>query len=132
VRETGQYVTTEIAGEPIVFVRGSDDECAVLQRLSSSRRSSDDRSGRTTRPQLRCPYHGWTYSLSGELKGMPDSTASATLNRAENGLAPVESQPGRSGYLLDSIRSKTLSLDDQVFTRRISWDDLCAQTSSGV
>ena len=23
-------------------------------------------------PLLRCPYHGWTYSLSGELKGTPD------------------------------------------------------------
>src|SRR6185369_10746127 len=40
--------------------------------------------------QLRCPYHGWTYSLSGELKGTPDFSGVCNFDRSENGLAPVE------------------------------------------
>ena len=41
-------------------------------------------------PQMRCPYHGWTYSLEGELKGTPDFNDVCNFNRAENGLLPIE------------------------------------------
>jgi choline monooxygenase len=40
--------------------------------------------------QMRCPYHGWTYSLEGELKGTPDFTDVCKFDRTQNGLAPVE------------------------------------------
>ena len=43
--------------------------------------------------QLRCPYHGWTYSLEGELKGTPDFSGVCEFDRANNGLViPVESR----------------------------------------
>src|SRR6266853_5072964 len=41
-------------------------------------------------PQLRCPYHGWTYSLEGELKGTPDFAGVCNFDRAANSLQPVE------------------------------------------
>lgn len=41
-------------------------------------------------PQLRCPYHGWTYSLEGALKGTPDFSDVCDFNRDENGLLPIE------------------------------------------
>src|SRR5258707_12479462 len=40
--------------------------------------------------QMRCPYHGWTYSLEGELKGTPDFNDVCGFDRSENGLLPVE------------------------------------------
>jgi len=42
-----------------------------------------------TASQLRCPYHGWTYSLAGELKGTPDFTGVCDFDRLENSLVPV-------------------------------------------
>ena len=39
---------------------------------------------------LRCPYHGWTYSLEGELKGTPDFAGVCNFDRSSNGLVPVE------------------------------------------
>jgi choline monooxygenase len=39
---------------------------------------------------LRCPYHGWTYSLEGELKGTPDFAGVCNFDRSANGLVPVE------------------------------------------
>ena len=38
---------------------------------------------------LRCPYHGWTYALSGELKGTPDFAGVCDFDRAANGLVPL-------------------------------------------
>src|SRR5437773_12398118 len=40
--------------------------------------------------QLRCPYHGWTYSLEGELKGTPDFSGVCDFEQSSNGLVPVE------------------------------------------
>ena len=40
--------------------------------------------------QLRCPYHGWTYSLSGELKGTPDFAGVCNFDRSTNGLVSID------------------------------------------
>lgn len=39
---------------------------------------------------LRCPYHGWTYSLDGQLKGTPDFGGVCDFDRSTNGLVPLE------------------------------------------
>ncbi len=90
VRSPGQYATAEIAGEPIVIVRGSDGELRGFFNVCRHHAAAvmTEAEGRTN--QLRCPYHGWTYSLEGELKGTPDFSGVCDFDRAENGLAEVE------------------------------------------
>jgi choline monooxygenase len=39
---------------------------------------------------MRCTYHGWTYSLEGELKGTPDFSGVCDFDRANNGLVPID------------------------------------------
>ncbi|MCM3874316.1 MAG: Rieske 2Fe-2S domain-containing protein [Pyrinomonadaceae bacterium] len=90
LREPGQYVTSDIAGEPIVVVRGTD---GVLRGFFNACRHHA--AAVMTEPegqaaQLRCPYHGWTYSLAGELKGTPDFSGVCNFDRAANGLLPVQ------------------------------------------
>ncbi|MCA1606428.1 MAG: aromatic ring-hydroxylating dioxygenase subunit alpha, partial [Acidobacteria bacterium] len=90
VREPGQYVTSDIAGEPIVVVRGTD---RVLRGFFNACRHHaaavmTEPEGKAN--QLRCPYHGWTYSLAGELKGTPDFSEVCNFDRAANGLLPVQ------------------------------------------
>jgi phenylpropionate dioxygenase-like ring-hydroxylating dioxygenase large terminal subunit len=41
---------------------------------------------------ITCPYHGWTYRLSGELRGMPERDSFPGLERLQWGLKPVRSQ----------------------------------------
>ena len=90
VREPGDYVTTEIAAEPIVIVRGTDGELRGFFNVCRHHAAAvmTEAEGRAT--QMRCPYHGWTYSLAGELKGTPDFSEVCDFDRADNGLAPVE------------------------------------------
>jgi choline monooxygenase len=40
--------------------------------------------------RLRCPYHGWTYGLDGELKSTPELEGIRCFERAQNGLVPVK------------------------------------------
>ncbi len=92
VLEPGQYVTSDIAGEPIVVVRGTD---GVLRGFFNACRHHaaavmTEPEGKAN--QLRCPYHGWTYSLAGELKGTPDFSGVCNFDRAANGLLPVQTE----------------------------------------
>ncbi|HJZ69417.1 MAG TPA: aromatic ring-hydroxylating dioxygenase subunit alpha [Blastocatellia bacterium] len=88
--EPGQFITREIAGEPILVVRGSD--CVLRGFFNVCRHHA---AAVMTEPEgsarnLRCPYHGWTYSLEGELKGTPDFDGVCNFDRNSNGLVPVE------------------------------------------
>jgi len=87
---SGDYITTEIADEPIVIVRGSDNNLRGFFNVCRHHAAAvmTEREGRAN--QMRCPYHGWTYSLAGELKGTPDFNDVCSFDRAENGLIPIQ------------------------------------------
>jgi len=117
VREPGQYVTSEIAGEPIVLVRGTD---SVLRGFFNVCRHHA--AAVMTEPQgrannLRCPYHGWTYSLTGELKGTPDFSGVCDFDRDANGLVPVDIAVWESWVfaILDSERQQNSSANVETF-----------------
>ncbi|HYX30954.1 MAG TPA: SRPBCC family protein [Pyrinomonadaceae bacterium] len=86
----GDYVTTEIAGEPIVIVRGTDNQIRGFFNVCSHHAAAVMTEAEGNAPQLRCPYHGWTYSLAGELRGTPDFSDVCDFDRVENGLQPIE------------------------------------------
>jgi choline monooxygenase len=90
LRERGDYVTTEIAGEPIVVVRGSDNILRGFFNVCRHHAAAVMTGPEGCANQMRCPYHGWTYSLEGELKGTPDFAGVCGFDRAANGLVPVE------------------------------------------
>ena len=88
--EPGNYVTTELAGEPIVIVRGGDGELRGFFNVCRHHAAAVMTEAEGRANQMRCPYHGWTYSLEGELKGTPDFSEVCNFEKAENGLVPVE------------------------------------------
>ncbi|MCM3903230.1 MAG: aromatic ring-hydroxylating dioxygenase subunit alpha [Pyrinomonadaceae bacterium] len=90
LREPGQYVTSEIAGEPIVVVRGTDGMLRGFFNACRHHAAAVMTEPEGQANQLRCPYHGWTYSLAGELKGTPDFSGVCNFDRAANGLLPVQ------------------------------------------
>ena len=89
VSEPGHYVTTDIAGEPVVVVRGNDGVLRGLYNVCRHHAAAVMTEPQGKAAQLRCPYHGWTYSLEGELKGTPDFSGVCDFDRANNGLRPL-------------------------------------------
>ncbi|MCI0455398.1 MAG: Rieske 2Fe-2S domain-containing protein [Gemmataceae bacterium] len=85
--EPGSFVTTEIAGEPILVLR--DEERILRAFINVCRHRAapvvTEPAGQTTR--LRCRYHGWTYDLTGRLRGVPEFEGVADFRREDNGLA---------------------------------------------
>jgi choline monooxygenase len=90
LRDPGQYVTATVAGESVVAVRGNDGRLRAFFNVCRHHAAEvmTEPCGKTH--LLRCPYHGWTYSLEGQLKGAPDFGGVRDFDRETNGLAAVE------------------------------------------
>jgi choline monooxygenase len=90
LKGSGQYVSCEIAKEPVAVVRGGDNVLRGFFNVCRHHAAAvlTESAGATT--QLRCPYHGWTYSLEGHLKSAPDLGGVCNFDREQMGLVPVE------------------------------------------
>jgi phenylpropionate dioxygenase-like ring-hydroxylating dioxygenase large terminal subunit len=70
VDNIGDFFTREILGEPIVVVRGRDNQVRALSAICRHRYFTvAEGSGNTTR--FTCRYHRWVYELDGQLRGAP-------------------------------------------------------------
>jgi choline monooxygenase len=89
VADPGQYVTAEVAGEPVVVVRDQDGVLRAFFNVCRHHAAAvmTEPCGRAER--LRCPYHGWTYGLDGQLKSTPQFEGVQSFDRAQNGLVPL-------------------------------------------
>lgn len=89
VASAGQFVTAEVAGEPIVVVRGGDGELRAFFNVCRHHAAAVMTAPCGTVDRLRCPYHGWTYDLTGRLRGVPELDGVRAFDRDANGLVPV-------------------------------------------
>jgi choline monooxygenase len=87
----GRYVSCVLAsGEPILVIRGRDSKLRGFFNVCRHHAAAVVGDEEGTAENLRCPYHGWTYSLDGRLKGTPDFAGVCEFERSENGLVPLE------------------------------------------
>ncbi len=88
--QVGEYVTTDVAGVPLLLVRGEDGAVRAFLNVCRHRggRVADGRGcpGRS----FSCPYHSWTYDIHGQLLGQPLAQQGFEgLDRDELGLIPL-------------------------------------------
>jgi choline monooxygenase len=89
VRHSGQFFTAELAGEPLVVVRGDDGQLRAFYNVCRHHAAAVVTEPNGHAKQFRCPYHGWTYGIDGALKGMVEFDGVCNFDRAKNGLVPV-------------------------------------------
>ncbi len=74
VAEIGDFYATDIAGKPILIVRGKDGKAKAF--LNACRhRGVKLAEGCGHGAGFTCPYHGWTYNNDGELISVPSRQA---------------------------------------------------------
>ncbi|MBL8324101.1 MAG: Rieske 2Fe-2S domain-containing protein [Rubrivivax sp.] len=72
VPRPGDFITTDLAGQPVLMIRQADGGVGVLLNRCAHKGApvATAQAGHFDR-YLRCPYHGWTYRLDGTLAGIP-------------------------------------------------------------
>jgi choline monooxygenase len=87
--QPGAFVTAELAGEPIVMVRGGDRQLRAFYNVCRHHAAAVVTEEQGTANIFRCPYHGWSYGLDGALKGAPEFEGVCGFERAQSGLVPL-------------------------------------------
>jgi phenylpropionate dioxygenase-like ring-hydroxylating dioxygenase large terminal subunit len=72
VPQPGDYVTTDLATQPVILVRHTDGAVRVLMNRCAHKGAKvvSSPSGNTGR-FFRCPYHAWAYETDGTLYAVP-------------------------------------------------------------
>src|SRR6202789_3171619 len=89
VQSSGKFISTMVAGEPVVVVRGNDGVLRAFYNVCRHHAAAVVTQACGHASILRCPYHGWNYGLDGSLKGMPEFEGVENFDRAQNGLVPI-------------------------------------------
>ncbi|HEY6191105.1 MAG TPA: SRPBCC family protein [Bacteroidota bacterium] len=85
----GDYLAGSAAGNPILLVRGKDNLLRAFYNVCRHRGGpiAIEESGNCN--ALQCKYHGWTYTLEGMLRGVPQFDRVELFDRKDYGLIPV-------------------------------------------
>lgn len=87
VTNPGEYRRRNVAGRPLVFIRGQDRRVRVFLNTCRHRGALICRQDEGKAETFQCFYHAWTYNNLGELIGVPDDAAySDSLDKGELGL----------------------------------------------
>ncbi|MDA3922040.1 MAG: aromatic ring-hydroxylating dioxygenase subunit alpha [Salinisphaera sp.] len=90
----GDVLPVESAGRPLVLTRDRDGSIHAFHNVCRHRGLKLVEQGKRGCATLVCPYHAWTYALSGELKktphfGGPNCADVEGFDRSNYGLMPV-------------------------------------------
>jgi Rieske 2Fe-2S family protein len=105
----GQWLRGDVAGEPIVVVRGPDLRLRAFFDVCRHRGASlvaRQDCGRNAR--FECPYHGWTYELDGRLASAP--FAPPAFERSRHGLREMRVEDWR-GFVFVTLSSDVPPLE---------------------
>jgi choline monooxygenase len=91
VANPGDYFTTEIIGEPLLIVRGSDGALRGFYNVCRHR-AGPPAQGCGSRKLFRCGYHGWTYDLDGSLISATEVEGVEGFRPEDFALVPVRTE----------------------------------------
>ena len=72
LRSAGDHVVIDLAGLPVIAVRGADGAIRVMHNVCRHRAGPIAACDGLAAKSLRCRYHGWTYTLEGVLRSAPE------------------------------------------------------------
>ena len=90
LESSGQFVTANLVGEPILVLRGNDGMLRAFYNVCRHHAAPVVSEACGKASILHCPYHGWNYGLDGSLKGMPEFDGVKNFDRQQNGLVPIK------------------------------------------
>ena len=73
LEKAGDYLTLELANQPIIVLRDTDGTLKAMSNVCLHRMSTL-LEGQGNARSIVCPYHAWTYNLDGSLRGAPAMT----------------------------------------------------------
>ena len=88
--QPGDFMTADIGRDNVIVIRDKDGDLKAFLNVCRHRGSRLLEGHGSCRGVIKCPYHGWTYTLDGRLLGVPREDDFPDFDRSEYGLHDVE------------------------------------------
>jgi nitrite reductase/ring-hydroxylating ferredoxin subunit len=114
LESNNDFFTTWMGEDPIIVARGFDGKVRALLNLCRHRGGTVCRVDRGNARSFLCPYHGWSFSNDGALKGVPslDVGYRNKLDLSEWGLIEVGQVDSYKGLIFANWDKNAIPLID--------------------
>ena len=89
LKEPGSYRALEVLGTPVLLTRADDGVARAFVNMCSHRGAIIADEGCAVARGFRCPYHGWSYDLEGDLVSVFDANNFGPIDKASYGLTEL-------------------------------------------
>lgn len=117
IPNAGDYFTINLVDEPLIIVRDHSNGIKVLSRVCRHRWMMVVEEGSGNKKTFQCPYHLWTYDLSGGLIGAPHMKRTP-LERNACQLPSFRFEVWQ-GFIFVNLDGKAPSLTEQLKTLEV-------------
>jgi phenylpropionate dioxygenase-like ring-hydroxylating dioxygenase large terminal subunit len=133
LRNPGDYITNLMGEDPVIATRDAAGELHVLLNSCRHRGMTVCASDQGNAKFFRCPYHGWTYSSTGDLVGVPRTEAAyrGELDKSRLGLVEVPRVESYKGFIFANWDAGAVSLVDYLGRDQLWYLDMPIEGALG-
>ena len=110
IPNAGDYFTFEIAKQNLFCIRGQDGEIRTFYNVCQHR-AHPLLQGSGSRKLIVCPYHSWSYDLTGALRSGPNISSIPNFEASSICLTQVRTEQ-MHGFVFANLDDHTKPLDD--------------------
>ena len=110
IPNVGDYIAFEIAGQNLFAIRGSDDVIRTFYNVCMHR-AHELVQGQGNARVVVCPYHQWSYELTGGLRAGPNIKSVPGFDRSEICLTDVRTEDF-NGFIFVNLDNDAAPMDD--------------------
>jgi len=96
IPQAGDFKRTVVGERSVIMVRDKDGAVRVVENVCAHRGMQFCRERHGNRKEFICPYHQWSYTLSGELQGVPFRRGVRQDGKVNGGM-PADFDLGKNG-----------------------------------
>src|SRR3954466_8952447 len=125
VPQAGDFITLEIAAQPVIMVRHTDGSVRLLMNRCAHKGTKvvGDLAGNTGKT-FRCPYHAWTYRTDGTLINIPLREGYAAPDALPKGMTAVKNVETHRGFVFVRLAEQGIGFRDYFGDSLSSIDNL--------
>ncbi|MEM7597108.1 MAG: aromatic ring-hydroxylating dioxygenase subunit alpha [Pseudomonadota bacterium] len=110
IPKTGDYFAFEIAGQQLFAIRGRDGQVRTFYNVCQHRAHGLVQ-GKGNARVVVCPYHAWTYELTGKLRNGPNIASVPGFDKDKVCLTEVRTEDF-NGFLFVNLDDDAAPMDD--------------------
>ncbi len=131
VPQANDFVMKSIGPEPVIMTRDRQGRIHLLHNRCPHRGNRICMTEQGSARSFTCPYHGWTFSNDGSLKGWPFPSGYEGVDRADYGLGKVARVASYRGFVFGSMATDGPTLEEHLGAAMQAIDALCDTSPEG-